>query len=610
MRTAAPLFATLRRRIFAILALAIIFFAGGTYYFAAWYFRRVFSAAEEEEARCHLSRYRGAIAERLRDLQRQLEQPEARQRLLRLLALSAEDFRAAQKRLALPAPRQRWLAIIDDKGEIRACRGYDAETDSLLPAPVGLGEHFASASQLWQRLKNAGKVAGILLLADDPPLLIAAAAVEREDKTAALVTAQALSLQEISRLCQSGYISANLRRWNAVTPDEVRRLPPSAAAGDNISTIAGDNETSAFCLLHDIYGMPALQLEILLPRIIYSQAWLGIEYATLLLLLTGVVLGFLFLLFFDLSVLSRLSRARKAVAAIKSGELAPDAFRLSGRDELARLANTVADMAHSLQEYQAGLRRARDLLEQKVAQRSRELAETHDRLRCEMEERQRLQAAMQRADKMRELAAVAASIGQAIEEPLSSLRVDLTALENLWHSAAAPEREATFALLKSLTTHSQRLAAVLDQARCLIRGREMQKQWRTDLAPCLEEALAIFSASYPNAPRPDIACEAQLPPLAVPAVPLQQMLVYLFETLAASTSSAWPDTITITVRRETANVLVRLVQTPSQLRRAAQKPWRLVLAEALAFSWNANYRLEETADTMVIELHLPVAEEV
>ncbi|MCX7935973.1 MAG: HAMP domain-containing protein, partial [Planctomycetota bacterium] len=338
---------------------------------------------------------------------------------------------------------------------------------------------------------------------------------------------------------------------------------------------------------------------------VYAEAWLGIEYATLVVLLTGVVLGFLFLLFFDLSVLRRLSRTREAVAAIESGALDPSAFSLSGRDELSRLADTVANMARSLQEYQAGLRQARDLLEQKVKQRRAELVEAHGRLQQEMEERQRLEAAVQRAERLRELAAVAASVGQAVDEPLSNLRAGLTSLENLLRAATEPKREEVLILFQSLTAHRRRLAAVLDQVRCLIRGREMHPQWRTNLAPCLAEAIAIFAVSCPSAPCPLIDCEDRLPVLAVPAVPLQHMLVYLLETLATAADTA--AAVCISARREGERVRVRLSHPQARPAVIAQKPWRLVLAQALAFSWNADYQVEEIGDTVAIALGLPVA---
>ncbi|MCX7933871.1 MAG: hypothetical protein N3A66_01265, partial [Planctomycetota bacterium] len=260
-----PLFATLRRRIFAILAVAITLFAGGTYGFASWYLRRVFTAAEEEEVRCHLTRYRGAIGERLRDLRRQIEQADARQRCLRLLAMSAEDFGAEQRRLALNDPQQRWLALIAENGEILAGRGYNAENAALLPVPSALGRHFAGASPLRLRLANSEVLEGILLLPEDPPLMVAATLVANEGATAALVAAQALCLREISRLCQSGYLSVSLKRWEAAAPATAHRLLTSAAAGD-IFSAAGEDETSALCLLRDIYGKPALLLEMRLPR--------------------------------------------------------------------------------------------------------------------------------------------------------------------------------------------------------------------------------------------------------------------------------------------------------------------------------------------------------
>lgn len=605
IRLTAPIFGTLRWRISVALALAVALFAAGIYYFTSWYFHRVFAAAEEEDVRCHLTRYRGAIAERLRELRRLLEQPSERQAVMRLLAMSDDNFCAEQNRLALPDPRRRWLALIAEDGAIRACRGYDAELSTLLPLPPGLAEHFAASSPLHRRLQKEKTATGLLLLPDDPPLLIAAAAIEDEGKPSTLVAAQALYLHEISRLCQPGYLSVSLWRWDATEAETARRLLVDAAR-DDVATAAGPEETAAFSLLRDIYGQPALLLAMRLPRLVYGQAWLGVEYSTIVLLFIGVVTGFLFILFFDLSVLRRLSRTREAVEAIKRGELDPRAFILTGKDELDRLGAAVVDMAQSLQEYQAGLRQARALLEQKVEQRRAELAEANCRLQEEMEERQRLETAVQRAEKMAELASLAASVSQAVEEPLAALRSGVAEIENLMASATIPPQADILLRLKSLAIHSRRLTAVLDQVRCLIRGREMRTQWRTDLAPCLAEALAAFAVACPSAPEPIVFCEEQMPLLAVPAIPLQHMIVYLLEALA-SVAGSDKVAVSINVKRDDDKVLVHLLQPRARLQLADKSPWRLILAQALALSWDADYRLTETAQATEIELRMPVA---
>jgi PAS domain S-box-containing protein len=161
-------------------------------------------------------------------------------------------------------------------------------------------------------------------------------------------------------------------------------------SGENPVVIKPIDEDSiaGYTILKDIYGNPALYLQVIITRDIYKQSKLGERYLFISLIVVGIIIGCLFIILLEKLVLSRLSLLSSDVKAIgKSRELS-ERVNMDGKDELSSLARSINGMLEALELSneernlaQEELRKHRDNLEELVDKRTSELKKSSEKFK-------------------------------------------------------------------------------------------------------------------------------------------------------------------------------------------------------------------------------------
>ena len=141
---------------------------------------------------------------------------------------------------------------------------------------------------------------------------------------------------------------------------------------------------AGYTLLRDIYGKPALLLRADIPREIYKQGQVSLNYLILSLLGVGIVFSIGTLLLLEKTVLSRLANLSTNVEYIgTSTDLSLRVF-VTGNDELTSLGNTINSMLEALESSSKKLKAEREraerlllnILPESIAKRLKDEQET------------------------------------------------------------------------------------------------------------------------------------------------------------------------------------------------------------------------------------------
>ncbi|MBW4520490.1 MAG: response regulator [Scytolyngbya sp. HA4215-MV1] len=266
---------------------------------------------------------------------------------------------------SLIAIRANVIAFVQTSGKVTFSTGFDLIRGKKVPTPEAIQKHLVLGDRLLQHDSPESSLAGILMLPEGP-MIVASRPILTSDAQGpirgTLIVGRYLNTDEISRLetitrlplkiqnLNEAQIPPGLKIVNQTVehqnkPISVHAEPAIAVHPLNKQTIAG------YTLLNDLYGKPALLVEVKNPRVIYQQGLKAIYYLTLAILVVGLVFCLVTLLLLEKLVLSRVSRLSTEVNCIGTeGDLSKRVAEI-GDDELSWLATAINQMLFALEQY-------------------------------------------------------------------------------------------------------------------------------------------------------------------------------------------------------------------------------------------------------------------
>lgn len=154
------------------------------------------------------------------------------------------------------------------------------------------------------------------------------------------------------------------------------------AGNNNMVTVKDQDTIDGFTLLRDIYGLPALVLNVTEPRQVSHYGRTVALYNTLFTGCVLIVFSFLIYILLQKRVISRVEYLNHQVQNVDTSRETPMHITSSGNDEISQLAQNVNAMLRRIAKDQRALHRAHDDLEQKVAERTMELEDANQELLC------------------------------------------------------------------------------------------------------------------------------------------------------------------------------------------------------------------------------------
>lgn len=256
------------------------------------------------------------------------------------------------------------LLFIDSSGRIVYGKGFDLEAEKETPVPPGLAKHLTEGSPLLEhKADRESSVRGVVLLPEGPMLLASRPILTSEysgPARGALIMGRYLDQKEVERLADVTDLNVSFVPMNA--KDNAPAIQAAISSVSETSPVfikpLNENLIAGYALINDIYGKPALVLNVEMPRDIYKGGQSSALYFIFSLLAVGLIFGVSTLLLLEKLVLSRLSRLSNDITKIgASGDISAR-VSITGADELADMAGEVNRMLAALEKAQDDLRKS------------------------------------------------------------------------------------------------------------------------------------------------------------------------------------------------------------------------------------------------------------
>ncbi len=345
------------------------------------------------------------------------------------------------------------FAFVHIPDRIVFAKSYDLKKREEVATSEGILEYLPEMS-LQTLLDPSSSMSGLIRLPEGLILMTAHPILtsEREGPVhGILIIGRYLNDVEIDSLAQTTQLTLAMYPVNdAALPRDVRialdMMPPETPmliSALDADTIAG------YVVLNDLYGKPCVVARVERPRSIYEQGRLSLRYLSGSLLFVSLALGGVILVLIERLVISRLEGLQQGLRQIRGGTDLSRRVEVVGNDELAQLGVTVNDTLSALERSQQELSAHRDHLEALIADRTKELSDTNERLLLEIKERQAITEEVQR---------IAAELRIAKDAAEDSSRAKSAFLGNMSHELRTP------------------LNAVLGYAQILLQSSELKGQ--------------------------------------------------------------------------------------------------------------------------------------
>ena len=235
--------------------------------------------------------------------------------------------------------------ITNSSGEVVWGHGFDPETSELTPIPDDLLAMVRSGLPSSHVPTEYGGAAGTVLLKDGPAIIAMNPILTSDRKgpsRGTLVMVRYLDKRGAAQMESNLQLSLSVFRADAPPDDPVvEEMLSRLTASDGVEVYRVNEDTVAgFGLVRDLFGKPALLVQVGMPRDIYHQSIHTTALLMTVLALSGVVLCVTIMILLRRQILSRVERLSRGVGRFSAGS-SQDAISLTGQDELSALANEI-----------------------------------------------------------------------------------------------------------------------------------------------------------------------------------------------------------------------------------------------------------------------------
>ncbi|HAT14249.1 MAG TPA: histidine kinase, partial [Microcoleaceae bacterium UBA11344] len=243
--------------------------------------------------------------------------------------------------------------FVNTSGKIVYGTGLDTKKLQLTPVPEALKQHISLNDPLLQHPNAESSLAGIMLLPSGPVLITSRPIVTTKGTgpiRGTLVFGRNLDAAGIAKLSKITRLPVIVHSMNEPQlPDEFQKVRAQLSANKPILVRAlSEDAIAGYALLNDIYNQPALILRVDIPREIYRQGQISLQYLLVSVILAGI--GFIgcTLLLLEHLVLFRLSSLAKGVNCVSASHDLSLRLSVTGEDELSDLAYTINGMLSAI----------------------------------------------------------------------------------------------------------------------------------------------------------------------------------------------------------------------------------------------------------------------
>lgn len=254
------------------------------------------------------------------------------------------------------------MIFINSSGQTVFSKAFDLYNEEEIPVSPAMIQYLSDNHPLLEEPGTESSKSGIIILEEGPMLIVSEPILTSEFRGPArgtLIFGRRIDSLEIGRLSQLTLLPIHIyetKDWQSY-PDIKKALIPLLGGTPILVQELNAQLVSGYTLIKDINGTPALVLRVDTPRDIYLQGQTSVAYYILMLLGIGLLASGVVLLVAQKQVFSRFKTLTQGIESItQSGDLSTH-IQVAGKDELAKIADTINGMIEALNDSGAELRR-------------------------------------------------------------------------------------------------------------------------------------------------------------------------------------------------------------------------------------------------------------
>jgi diguanylate cyclase (GGDEF)-like protein len=424
---------SLRVKIYLILGATLLAAVAVVMLVSQTVFMRGFSGIENTEAQDQIKRAQAAITWNVMELNVAVKSYRSQNDILAFLQSRDPSYIDSE----LPASffagvKANAVALLDQKGDLVWSRGFDLNKSEFIALPTALESSLAPQGGLTKRFLAGQDISGMLMLAGDP-MLVNSQPIVAEGGTVqgTFVIGRWMDTALLAELGARTRVNMSVvGTTDEHLPAQVRDAAKSTTTTDASFVVPRSPETVAgYSVLQDVFGQPALVLQVDMPRAVYARGAASIRYFILSLCALVIVFGIVLSQLLERSLFRRLAGITSQVRHIKPGRGKLQPIATGGKDEIALLADTInagfiqLEATRTQQEIQA--KNLSSTL-QELNGRHVDLRKSHDRLQ--------------------QLQLVSASLGGSLDikdalAQLESIALDIFEADEIWLLKLRPNQD-------------------------------------------------------------------------------------------------------------------------------------------------------------------------
>lgn len=273
---------------------------------------------------------------------------------------------------ALTNLKVEFVIFIDPSGKVIYSQGTDLDEGTSVPVPPGLLSAFTPGNRLFRFDDPPQATSGIVILPAAPVMAAAhpiLTSLNEGPSHGILVFCRRLDANQVDLISQKAGIS--LQVFSVQVDGVPDRFLKGNTRLENLRTTPlvlplNNRQVSGFLSFYDIYGKPALLVEVQEERAIWQQGLLITRYFIALLLVMALVVGIFLVRYLSRHVLNRVAVLASDVEQIGRGHDLSRRVGVQGKDELGRLEQEINRMLAQIEDAERERRENEQRLEMVV----------------------------------------------------------------------------------------------------------------------------------------------------------------------------------------------------------------------------------------------------
>jgi diguanylate cyclase (GGDEF)-like protein/PAS domain S-box-containing protein len=364
---------TLRKRTLLIIVLTLVSLLGVLFSVVSTIMLNGFAQVERDDTLKNIQRVNDALSDEISKLSLTVQDWSNWDDSYKFVEDHNEEFiQSNLQEKSLTNLKLGLMVYLDSQGQVIFGTGVDTAQGILTPLPASF-ETYLQNGELRSEEANPTKIAGVLFF-DETPMLVVARPIFNSDSQGpshgTLIMGRPLDALTVKALSDRTHLQIKIERYGGLNlPADFQlaqgSLSPNQASKTFIKPV-DDHIIAGYTLVNDLANKPGLLLQVELPRDVYQQGQLTLNYFIISLLIVGLIFGLVTLLLLEKSVLNPLARLSTNVKAIRTSQDVGARVSVKGKDELSSLGHDINLMLEGLGQAQATQRESEERYRQLV----------------------------------------------------------------------------------------------------------------------------------------------------------------------------------------------------------------------------------------------------